>query len=204
MKAAMKTEITNCIILLMGIAGTGKRTIAEAIVRQSNFKLVHHHSWTDPILNLLGTDESVWWSLDEKGWAKLNEARDIIFSTISDVCPHDTNFVITFEMLDKDPYHQIFYDKVLEIVKKRNSLFIPVRLICDTEELIIRSQAKDRKIYFKTSDINLIKMRSKQHEVFYSKHNNEMTLDVTKIAADEAANKILSFTESLSINYKQI
>ncbi|MFO8671966.1 hypothetical protein SC848_01050 [Legionella pneumophila serogroup 1] len=50
----------NNIILLMGIAGTGKRTIGEEIVAQDNtFRLAHHHDWIDPILKLLGSDASV-------------------------------------------------------------------------------------------------------------------------------------------------
>lgn len=180
----------------MGIAGTGKRTVGEALAKQSNFKFVHHHSWIDPILNLLGTDSSVFWDLEEKSWAKLNEARDVIFSTMTNVCPEDTNFIITYEMLDKDPYHQSFYEHVLEVLKKRNAYFLPVRLICDEDELLKRVEAEDRKQYFKTRDVQLIQNRVKEEKVFYTKHKNEITLDITKMLPDDAAKKILSILQS--------
>lgn len=42
--------LQNIMILLMGIAGIGKKTIGEAITkRDSSFKLAHHHAWIDPI-----------------------------------------------------------------------------------------------------------------------------------------------------------
>ena len=52
--------LENNIILLMGIAGTGKMTIGEAIVQQDrHFKLASHHTWIDPVLKLLGNDEQL-------------------------------------------------------------------------------------------------------------------------------------------------
>ncbi|HRD68995.1 MAG TPA: hypothetical protein PK657_02515 [Legionella sp.] len=58
----------NVIILLMGIAGTGKKTIGEAIAAQNpQYKLAHHNDWCDPVLKLLGNDALVFWSLEEKG-----------------------------------------------------------------------------------------------------------------------------------------
>lgn len=42
--------LTNNIILLMGIAGVGKLTIAEILVKKNpNFKLSHPDPWTEPV-----------------------------------------------------------------------------------------------------------------------------------------------------------
>jgi aminoglycoside 6'-N-acetyltransferase len=129
----------------MGIAGTGKKTIGEAIVQQDrSFKLAHHHSWIDPVLKLLGNDSSVWYSLDEKGWEALNQARDVILNTIARVCPTESNFVITYEMLANNPYHQDFFNKVYHTAKKRNATLIPVRLVCELDELLKRLQHSNR------------------------------------------------------------
>jgi aminoglycoside 6'-N-acetyltransferase len=65
--------LKNNIILLMGIAGTGKMTIDETIVKQNPyFKLATPDSAIDPVLKLLGDNEQVWWTLDEKGWIAVN------------------------------------------------------------------------------------------------------------------------------------
>src|SRR5579862_5116215 len=103
--------LQNTIILLMGIAGSGKMTIGNAIRKQDNsFKLVTSDSWSDPILRLLGDNESIWWALDDKGWNAVNQARDVILNTIANVCPVKSNFVICQEMLASNPYHQDFYN----------------------------------------------------------------------------------------------
>ena len=128
-------KIENNIILLMGIAGTGKKTIGEEISKQdASFKLAHHHAWIDPILKLLNNNAAAaWQSLDEKGWGALNQARDVIFHTIAEVCPKESNFIITYEMLADNPYHQEFFDTLNSTVKKRNATLIPVRLICELD-----------------------------------------------------------------------
>ena len=54
----------------MGMAGTGKMTIGETIVKHNpHFKLVTPDSAINPVLKLLGDNEQVWWSLNEKGWS---------------------------------------------------------------------------------------------------------------------------------------
>lgn len=188
----------NWIILLMGFAGTGKRTVGGLLSQETHFKFVHHHSWIDPILNLLGDDYMVWWELNEKGWEKLNAARDVIFSTITDVCPQSSNFIITYEMIDKDPYHQTLYNKVLEMVEKRQSHFLPVRLICNEKELVDRVQTDDRKKYFKMRDGEFIRMRSREHEVFYTNHPNEITIDTTHKQPDEVVKIIMDKLNSIN------
>lgn len=182
----------------MGIAGTGKKTIGEAITHQDNtFKLAHHHGWIDPVLKLFGTDASVWYELDEKGWAALNQARDVIFNTIANVCSKTSNFIITFEMLANNPYHREFFEKVCILAKKREAKLIPVRLICDLDELLSRLQQPDRKSYLKTQDIELIKNRYNAEKVFFSEMSHELTLDVTNITPIESARKILKWVADI-------
>ena len=188
----------NCIVLLMGIAGAGKRTVGEALSKMTHFKFVPCDSWMDPILYLLGNDASIMWALDEKGWHKLNDARDVIFSTIADVCPKTSNFIITFEMLDKDPYHQIFYDKVVEIVEKRQAIFVPVRLICDENELVNRVVAEDRKKHFKTGDVNLVRKRVREQSVFYSNHSNELTINNTNKTPQQVVKLIVEHLDQIN------
>jgi len=193
-----KKAFLNCIILLMGFAGSGKRTIAEAISKKTNFKFVPNDCWMVPVLSLLGNDGSVMWDLTAEGWKKLNEARDVIFTTISDVCPKTSSFVMTSEMIDQDPYHKIIYDKIVEIVEKRQALFLPVRLVCDEEELVNRVQIEDRKQYFKTTDAELIRRRFREKQVFHSGHKNEFTINNTDKTAEQVAAVIISQVIKLS------
>lgn len=190
--------LTNTIILLMGIAGTGKMTVGNAIRKQDNsFKLVTSDSWSDPILRLLGDDESIWWSLDEKGWDAVNQSRDVILNTIANVCPIESNFIICQEMLADNPYHQDFYNKVNVVVEKREAKFMPVRLICELDELLRRVQNTDKAAYFKTRNTELIKKRFADDQVFLSHSPNEYTLDITHLPSEESAKKIIERAKGL-------
>lgn len=186
--------LENNIILLMGIAGTGKMTIGEAIVKQNpHFKLVTPDAAFGSVLKLLGDDAEVMWSLNEKGWAAVNQALDVLLYTIAEVCPKESNFVITYEMLANNPYHQNYFDRVQRAAAKRGAKLTPVRLICELDELLDRVQNKNRLAYFKTRDVALIKKRFAEDEVFFSHMPNELSLDVTHLTAQEAAGSILEW-----------
>lgn len=184
----------NHIILLMGIAGTGKHTIGLELTTLAGdgTRFVHHHTWTDPIVRLFGNTPDAFWQVTESGWSKMNIIRDAIFSCIAEDCPEDANFIITFEMLADNPYHESFYHEVLKVVRTRNAVFYPIRLVCSPEEIAKRVVSPDRTAYLKTQDADIVQKRATEHKVFYSQHENEISLDVTKLSASAAAKIIYS------------
>lgn len=192
-----KRQFKNCLVLLMSFPGAGKKTVGQALAKKTNFKLAHDSDWIDPILKLLGDDYQVMWNLDAEAWKKLNAADDLILSTIADVCPKESSYVITQMMFDQDPYHQIFYDKVLSVVEKRKAHFFPIRLLCDEHELNKRVQSEDRKKYFKTRDAKLSNSRSHEKAVFYSHYPNEITINNTYKTADEVADIIIDHIQKM-------
>ncbi len=192
----------NQIILLSGIAGTGKKTIGQAITEiNPMFKLVHHHDYLDPILKLLNKNpkninpDSIWWDLDDNGWESLKKARRVAFDTIAYACSADDSFVITYELLKNDIYHQAIFDEIKKLADIRNATFIPVRLICELEELLKRLCSHERKKYYKTQDVQLIKQRYSNTEVFQSRLKNELTIDVSSLSPEESAHKIISWAQ---------
>ena len=136
--------------------------------------------------------------LNAESWKKLNAADDLILSTIADVCPKENSYVITQMMFDQDPYHQIFYDKVLSVVEKRKAHFFPIRLLCDEDELTKRVQSEDRKKYLKTRDVELSRSRSREKAVFYSHHSNEITINSTHKTPDEVADIIIGHIQTIA------
>lgn len=184
-----KIQFDNCLVLLMGFPGSDKKTVGEALVAKTNFKLVQE--WFDPILRLLGDDYQVWWGLDIKAWEKLNAADDLILSSIADIAPKQNSYVIPQMMFDQNPYHQAFYNKVLAVVEKRKANFFPVRLVCEEQELVKRVQSEERKRYLKTMDAKLSIRRTREKTVFYSHLPNEITIDNTSKSPSEAADIII-------------
>ena len=181
----------------MGFPGAGKRTIGEALARKTNARFTGNHDLYDPFLKLFGNDYQAMWNLTPVMWEKLNAVQDLYLSTIANVCAHSDSFIFSEMMFDKDPYHQIFYNKVLDVVRKRNAHFFPVRLICDEDELSKRVESDDRKQFsnFKTRDTELSRKRSREEQVFYSQHENEITIDNTNLSADLVADKIIEYIQ---------
>lgn len=184
-----KIQFDNCLVLLMGSPGVGKLVVGKAFAKKTNSRLVTE--WFEPILKLFGDNAQVWYDLDANAWKKMNDADDLILSTIADVCPSSNSYVITQTMFDHDPYHKIFYDKVLSVVEKRKANFFPVRLLCDAEELTKRVQSEERRKYFKTMDAELSRKRSHAKEVFHSHHPNEITINTTNKKPDEVADVVI-------------
>jgi len=193
-----KPHFENTIVLLMGIAGVGKRTIAQAMFKMDNsFRFVPNDSWVDPILNLLGDEPTIMNTLTSEGWAALEKSSDVIFDTIINVCPKEFNFAITNELLEGNIWHQNFYKKVELMADKRNAKFIPVRLIADVAVLAKRVVSEDRKNFFKTRDSNMVKERAISSEVLKSKNKNELTLDTTHLSPLESAEKIFQHLQQI-------
>ena len=199
--------LMDTIILLTGIAGTGKRTIGQAISHiNPAFTLLHHHDYLDPILKQFDNSpqnsnpDSIWWNLDDKGWDALKKARKAAFDNITYASPKNSSFVITYELLNNNIYHQAIFDEIKEISTVRKSLFIPVRLICELNELIKRLTHPERKQYYKTQDTELIRKRFSSDAVFQSNLKNELTLDVSKLSPEESAKKILAWVDNNAKN----
>jgi aminoglycoside 6'-N-acetyltransferase len=185
------SNFENTIILLMGIAGVGKRAIAQSMVQQDNsFHMVLNDSWVDPILRLFGDEPTVMNDLTPAGWAAIHKACDVILDTITYVCPKSSNFVITNELLDGNQWHQDFYKKIEALIKNKNAHFVPVRLICDTSVLLKRVVSEDRRSFRKTMDAHLVENRANTSEVFKTNHKNELTLDTTNLTTQQSAEKI--------------
>ncbi|MCX7121634.1 MAG: AAA family ATPase [Gammaproteobacteria bacterium] len=188
-----KIQLQNCFILLMGFPGAGKRTIGEALARKTNARFTGNHDLYDPFLKLFGDDYQAMWNLTPAMWEKLNSVQDLYLSTIANVCADSNSFIFSEMMFDKDQYHQIFYNKVLAVVKKRNAHFFPVRLICDEDELAKRVESDDRKEFsnFKTRDTELSRKRSHDEKVFYSHHENEITINNTNLSPEMVSDEII-------------
>ena len=182
--------IKNTIVFLMAMAGTGKRTIAQEIIKQDNgFKFIHNHSMIDPILSLL---EDCRPPLDN-AYIAINQIRDVIFNAMVNLSSQDANFVISNEMLSSNPLSQEFFNAISNTASQRQARFIPIRLLCkDLEKYLGRGTAADRAAYFKARDIDALTQRFKHEHVFLSNLPTEFTLDVTSLSAKQSAQTILA------------
>ena len=182
--------IKNSIIYLIGFAGTGKLTIAKEIALKTNIRIVDNHLINDPILSVIQADGKT--PLPREVWDKIGVIRDVVFDTITNISPSNYSFIFTNELIEGNETDLNIYNKVETIAAKRGSKYLPVRLICEAEELGNRVVSEERKVNFKMIDKNASLQQSLKSTVLNPKHPNTFTLDVTNLSAKESADVILT------------
>ncbi len=77
-------------------------------------------------------------------------------------------------------------------------VFIPVRLLCDTEEICRRIVSPERSGLFKSTSVEWIRGRLETEEVLDPHLASTLTLDITSMPSDEAADRILTHLANIA------
>jgi len=171
-------------IYLIGLPGTGKYTIAKEIAK-SGFRIADNQLANNPIFELIGYDGSREDAVTRDAWHAISQIRNVIFAFIEG--DKQSNYVLTNVLLD-DQGDKDLFDQVMSLAEKRNSIFVPVKLIISEEENARRIVNEDRKKRFK--QIVPIKDYHSAKLITIS-HPNLLELDVSDKSAAEAARIIL-------------
>ncbi len=134
--------LQNTIIVLFGFAGTGKYTIGRDLARLTGAKLIDNHLINNALFTAVNADGVK--PLPREIWAKLKRVRQVVYETIGELASPELSFVFTIQLIEEDPDdHQAFADLV-ELAAARGSVFVPIRLICELEELCRRIASPGR------------------------------------------------------------
>lgn len=181
--------LTNTIVYLLGFSGTGKYTIACELARKTTLKLVDNHLINNPVFSLIQQDGIT--PLPPVVWEKTQAIRDVVLDTILTLSPPHFSFVFTNDASDKDPADHRLYKQVEDLAAARNSRYLPVRLICDEDELCRRIVSADRRTRMKCVNAQQLRSRLREDDVLKPAHPAAFTLDVTQLSAAQAADAIL-------------
>jgi len=188
--------INNSIVYLIGFPGTGKYTIAKALAELARFRLVDNHLINNPIFSVIQADGKT--KLPEMVWEKTLAVRNVVLDTIATLSPADFSFIFTNALFDHDPMDHDLFKQIEALAEARGSVFLPVRLICEEQELCRRVVSADRRARLKTINLEDAKNIVKNHKVLQPVNPRCMTLDVTQLTAVKAAEKILQQLTTLS------
>jgi len=182
------------LFLLIGFSGTGKLTVAKALRdlmtrRREHVRLVDNHYVNNPIFGLLDVDGLR--PLPPGTWDRVGEVRDAIVRTIETLSPRHWSFIFTNDLIDQPP-DRAWIARLAALAGARGSVFIPVRLICDVEELCRRVVSPERKVLFKGISADDVRRRVKTEAVLDPGLPTTLTLDITTLPPDEAASLILA------------
>ena len=193
--ASTSVLANTVVIYLVGLAGTGKYTIAKEIASQYEYKLVDNHLLNNPIFSLLPKGAAL--NPPEGTTDKIQRIREVVFEFITE--DKHSNYVFTNQLLEKAYHHEI-YENVLQLATKRNSIFIPVQLVISKAERAKRIVQADRVERFKITDI---KEAHRPKNAIQLKHKHLLTLDVTYLRPEEAVNKIMAHRQALENSYEK-
>ena len=173
-------------IYLIGFSGTGKYTIAKEIAKQASYKIVDNHLVNNVIFSQLDSSDQV----PENAWNAIGKIRAATLEFIEQ--NNRDNYVFTNELLDVGHDRELF-DLMKRTAEKRGSMFVPVKLIIDHDEMSRRIAFPERKDRFKSQAICEEDIAKGLIEVT---HPNMQILDVTKLSAVMAAKEILNTVET--------
>jgi hypothetical protein len=180
----------NTMIYLIGFAGVGKYTIAKAIRDLEVCKIVDNHYVLNPIFNLTAQDGIT--PLPAQVWDAAMQIRLAVLATIERVSPRDWNFVFTNELTeDSDGSNLMLYSQILKVAEARGAHFVPVRLWCNLEEHLSRVVRPERRERMKDVDPNEARDKHANHKLFMPDHANTLTLNITGLTPEIAAQTIL-------------
>jgi hypothetical protein len=184
----LKAPLDNTLIVLIGFAGTGKYTIGRALSERTGAQLVDNHLINNPIFTVVKADGVK--PLPAAVWDRVKKIRRIVYEAIREISPPGLSFIFTLELCESDPAaHQAFLD-LQELATARGSVLVPVRLICEVEELCRRVSSPARAERLKDISPDNARRKSAEHTVLNPQHENVRTFDVTTKSADETADAI--------------
>jgi hypothetical protein len=184
--------------LLVGFPGTGKYTVAKALVaelerRGQVTKLVDSHYVNNPVFGLVNQDGHT--PLPAGVWPIIERVRVALLETIEELSPLDYAFVFTNFITDREaalPHVVDYLARLERIAAARGGRLRVTRLTCDVEELCRRIVRPDRKQRLKmTSAEGGRALASGDLDLFTPIDGSALTLDITELQPHAAAERIL-------------
>lgn len=186
------------VIVLLGFPGTGKYTIARELVSAMTgggrtVRLIDNHYVNNVIFNLVHQDGLT--PLPVAIWGLVEEVRRAVYRTVRELSPADWSFIFTFAPQDT-PADRAVIDEAAAIAEARNAAFLPVRLLCELEELERRVVSPDRRERMKSMSIEDTRRLFRDGPVLDPGYAETISLDVTELPPAEAARQILRRLEA--------
>src|SRR5262245_48793148 len=182
-------SVNGAFIYLIGFAGCGKLTIAQAIRARCDCILVDNHLINNVIFSLIDPDGKT--RLPEKVWEQVLRVRSAALDTIRDLAKPGRNFIFTNELLEGEERDLEIFLEIAELARHRGALFLPVRLTITPVELSRRVTSPGRVERFKEIDPQAALTKASEREVFRPHGFDFIELDVSTTTAEEAAERIL-------------
>lgn len=183
----------NTIIYLIGYTGTGKYTIAKEIAANTGAVVVDNHLINNPVFSVVGADGIK--LLPTGVWQKIEGIRRIVFETIAELAQPEASFILTNELYEEKSGDRRLYENVATLAAQRKTLFVPVILHCEPEELYRRVASPQRAERFKLRNVEYARENIRTYKLLHIEHPDYLELDVTHLSPMQAAQAIIAHVE---------
>ncbi|MEM9280079.1 MAG: AAA family ATPase [Pseudomonadota bacterium] len=194
--AGWEFSINNTIIYLTGFPASGKLTIAKRLCEVTGAILVDNHTINNPILQLVrktGKDR-----ISPEVWHETAKIREIVFDAMTKLVAVDTSFVLTNVLVNLSEDRELF-ELVRKIAARRKALFLPVKLVCEQNELIRRITNPDREEKLKLTDPARLTEIIEKYDHLELDDLNWLELDTTTQHPDDIIRRIQGRLEEMQI-----
>ena len=181
------------IVHLIGFPAAGKLTIAHAVADAAvdeRFVVVDNHHTSNVIFEVVGVNGSG--PIEQAIWDRVDDVREVVYRSIEELAPPDRSFVFTNVLTDDHPTAQRTIDRLAALAAARDSLYVPIRLFCDTAELLVRVDTDSRRQRMKWIAPAEVAAFVSNRRLFEVVGHDPFDLDVTALPPDYAASAILT------------
>lgn len=178
-------------LLLAGLPGTGKHTVASALTRRlattREVRLVDNHYVANPVLGLVAQDGLS--PLPAEVWDRVGDVRQAVLRTIERLSPLDWSMVFTADLAE-DPESHDFVGRLASLASARGTDLVVVRLVCELDELRRRIVDPGRRNRMKSvSESDAVDGHTRGLATL--ERWSPVTIDVTRLDPEEAAERVL-------------
>lgn len=194
----MAEAFKNTIVVLIGFAGTGKYTIGRELADRTGAKLIDNHLINNSLFTAINADGVT--PLPSGIWSKVRKVRQVVYETIRELSPPELSFIFTVQLIEGDADDHGAFADLVELAAARGSLLVPIRLICEVEELCRRVVSPSRAGMLKQINAEAARHRAVAKLVLNPQHPNLRTIDVTHESPSESVALILEEVKAISRN----
>lgn len=184
----MAEPLANTFIYLMGVAGTGKLTVARAIAAKTGARVVDNHLINNPIFSVVRQDGVT--PLPRGVWDRVFAIRTAVLEAIATLSPPEWSFVFTHEAYGV-AYDIAVYQLTREAAQTRKAPFLPVRLVCGPDEIARRVLDPGRQLLMKSANAAASRARAAANATYDPGTPDVLTLDNTSLPPEAAADAII-------------
>lgn len=172
-------------VLLMGFPGVGKLTIANELSTLVSAKVIDNHWFNNPIFRLLDDDGIT--PLPNGISEYTGRIRQVVLDAIVAYSPTSASFIFTQALVEGNQGSIRTFEQIAGAAQQSAAPLIPIRLLCDEDELARRVSTPTRRERLKSIDARASRQRSRKARVFDPQHPFASDLDVTSKSARASA-----------------